>query len=93
MSSMDPAEKNSDNDDEVVDRTNYGDEGNVYRKRQRSFRGLEDYGFIDDCAIFPGVFDHCCRIAGASIQVMYPLPPPSLSHTHLALIYIQNRNE
>jgi len=30
---------------------------------------LEEFGFIDDCALFPGVFDYACRIAGASMQV------------------------
>lgn len=30
---------------------------------------LSEYGLIDDCALFPGVFDYACRIAGASIQV------------------------
>lgn len=63
----DPSEDQS-NKDEL--------QGNSKRQkfRERDGSTLDDFGLIDDCALFPGVFDYACRIAGASIQVstLYP---------------------
>ena len=45
-----------------------------HRKRPRagsilSAAALDDFGLVDDCAPFRGVFQYACAVAGASLQV------------------------
>lgn len=35
----------------------------------RSAAEREEFGLVDDCAPFPGVFQYACAVAGASLQV------------------------
>ena len=42
------------------------------RQREAGLRSAaerEEFGLVDDCAPFPGVFQYACAVAGASLQV------------------------
>ena len=53
------------------------DDGESSKAAQRPFKRQrdeaaerEEFGLVDECAPFPGVFQYACAVAGASLQVV-----------------------